>query len=101
MTEKVRRVVLVLQRHEPLVIYPKGGLDALRSLVGLQADLVDVVAARGEGTHHLRQLARPWDVYGVRTPHGPPRVEELHRSGSPPPGPRARVVIHHASPRAA
>jgi hypothetical protein len=47
MTERVRRVVLVLHRHKPLVIRPVGGFDALRSLVGLQADLVDVIAARG------------------------------------------------------
>ena len=53
MTEKVRRVVLVLQRHESLVIQPVGGLDALRALVGLQADLVDVVATGGEGTRCL------------------------------------------------
>jgi hypothetical protein len=38
------------------------GFDALRALVGLQADLVDVVAAGGEGTHHLRQFARLPDV---------------------------------------
>jgi hypothetical protein len=34
MTEKVRRVVLVLNSHKPLVIRPVGGLDALRSVVG-------------------------------------------------------------------
>ena len=38
------------------------GFDALRALVGLQADLVDVVAAGGEGTHHLGQLARSPDI---------------------------------------
>ena len=40
MTEQVRRIVLVLHSHKPLVIGPVGGLDALRALVGLQADLV-------------------------------------------------------------
>ena len=32
------------------------------SLVGLQADLVDLAAARGEGTHQLCQLAPPPDI---------------------------------------
>jgi hypothetical protein len=32
---------------------PVSGFDALRTLVGFQADLVDVVAASGEGAHHL------------------------------------------------
>jgi len=64
-TEQVRRIVLVVHSHKPLVIRPVGGLDALRSLVGLQADLVDVVAASGEGAHNLRQLARQPDVYVV------------------------------------
>ena len=50
MTEQVRRIVLVLHSHKPLAIRPVGGLDALRSLVGLQADLVDVVAARVKGS---------------------------------------------------
>jgi hypothetical protein len=45
MAEQVRRIVLVLHSYKPLVIRPVGGLDALRALVGLQADLVDVVAA--------------------------------------------------------
>jgi hypothetical protein len=56
-TEQVRRVVLVLHSHKPLVIRPAGGLDALRSFVCLQTDLVGIVAASGAGTHHLRQLA--------------------------------------------
>jgi hypothetical protein len=47
MTEEIRRVVIVLHSHKPLVIRPVGGFDALRTLVGLQADLVDVIAARG------------------------------------------------------
>ena len=46
-TEQVRRIVLVLHSHKPLVIRPVGGRDALGSLVGLQADLVDVAAAGG------------------------------------------------------
>jgi hypothetical protein len=48
--------------EQPLVIRPVGGLDALRALVGLQADLVDVVASGGKGTHQLRQLARSPDI---------------------------------------
>ena len=59
MTEQVRRIVFVLQSHEPLVIRPSGGLDALRPLVGLKADLIDVVAAGREGADYLRQLAHP------------------------------------------
>ena len=47
MVKQVRRIVLVLYSDEPLVIRPIGGLDALRSLVGLQADLVDGAAAQG------------------------------------------------------
>ena len=65
MSKQVRRIVLVLHSHKPLVIRPVGGLDALRSLVGLQADLVDLVATRDEGTQHLRQLARPSNVHVV------------------------------------
>jgi hypothetical protein len=62
MTEEIRRVVLVLYNPKPLLIQPVGGFDALRALVGLQADLVDVVAAGGKGTHQLRQLARSPDI---------------------------------------
>ena len=62
MTEQIRRVVLVLYAHKPLVIRPVGGFDALSALVGLQADLVNLVAVYGEGTHHFRQLARPPDI---------------------------------------
>ena len=40
------RIVLVLRGHQAIVIHPKGGLDALRTLVGLEPALVDVVAAR-------------------------------------------------------
>jgi len=49
MTEQVRQIVLVLQAHKPVVIRPVGGLDALRPLVGLEADLIDVAAAPVEG----------------------------------------------------
>jgi len=65
MTEQIRRVVLVLYAHKPLVIRPVGGFDALSARVGLQADLADVIAARGEGTHHARQFARPPDVHVI------------------------------------
>ena len=62
MAEQVRRIVFILHRHKPLVIRPVSGLDALSALVGLQADLVNLVAVYGEGTHHFRQLARPPDI---------------------------------------
>jgi hypothetical protein len=48
-TEQVGRIVPVLQRHEPIVIRAKGGLDAIGSLFGLEADMIDVVAAAREG----------------------------------------------------
>ena len=51
-----------MQYQHPIAGEPVGGFDALRTLVRLQADLVDVVAARGEGTHHLGQLARSPDI---------------------------------------
>src|SRR5215469_17055102 len=66
MAEQVRRVVLVLQRHKPVVICAEGSLDPLRPLLSLDANLVDVVTAGGEWTHHLRKLARPLDVNVVR-----------------------------------
>jgi hypothetical protein len=53
MTEQVLRIVFVLQSHKPVVIHPEGGLDALRSLVSLQANLVNVVAAGGDWTRYL------------------------------------------------
>jgi hypothetical protein len=39
-----------------------GGLDALRALIGFETDLIDIVAAAGEGTHCIRRFARPQDV---------------------------------------
>src|SRR6516225_3104958 len=66
MTKQVRRVVLVLHADKPVVICPEGGLDSLRTLLSLNANLVDVVAAGGEWTHHFRKLARPLDVNVVR-----------------------------------
>ena len=62
MTEEVCRIVLVLHSHKPLLMRSVGGLDALGALLALNADLVDVVAARGERPHHLCQLARPPDI---------------------------------------
>src|SRR5215472_6291016 len=76
MTEQVRRVVLVLQRHEPVVICAKCSLDAVRPLFGLEPDMIDVVAAGRKGTHRLRHLPRPADIRGVL----PPDPAKPHRS---------------------
>ena len=65
MTEQVCRLVFVLQAHKPIVINPVGRLDALRAFLGLKADLIDVVAAGGERTHRLCQLACPPDVHVI------------------------------------
>ena len=54
MAEQVLRIVLVLQRHESVVIRPVGCPDALRALFGLEADLVDIVAASNERAHYFR-----------------------------------------------
>src|SRR5262249_25456554 len=62
MAEQVRRIVLVLKRHEPVVINPICSSDALGSLFGFEANLIDIIAAHREWTHHLRQLPRPSHV---------------------------------------
>jgi hypothetical protein len=56
MTEQVRQIVLFLHSHKPLAIRPVGGFDALRSLVGLQADLV----ARRAVRHRFKKRRDQW-----------------------------------------
>src|SRR5919201_162482 len=65
MAEQIRRIILLLQGRQPPVIRPIGGLDALRTLLGLDAHLGDVNPAAAEGLHHLRQIAGPADVLSI------------------------------------
>ena len=73
-TEKVRRVVFVLQNHEPIVIRAEGGFDAINPLLGLETNVIDRVAAGREGAHRLRHIARPADIGGVFRRIQPNRV---------------------------
>lgn len=63
--KQVRRIVHVLQDHEPIVTHTERRLNAIAPLFALEADVIDVVAARREGTYRLRHLARPADIGAI------------------------------------
>src|SRR4029450_12166137 len=79
--EEVRRVVLALERPEPLVL----GLAVGRpySVLPLLPEKVHVDTARGIRAHCLPQLPGPRHARGRASGLGPDRVD-VHRMGRPP-----------------